>query len=54
VQDSDFFAQKYHAAVAIGLLFLLSDADQEALTMRVAQALLPNGRFLFMAPIQAG
>jgi len=54
VQDSDFFAQKYHAAVAIGLLFLLSDADQESMMMRVAQALLPNGRFLFMAPIQAG
>lgn len=54
VQDSDFFGRKYEGAIAIGLLFLLSESDQVALISRVAEILEPKGRFLFMAPIQIG
>ncbi|NTV10577.1 MAG: class I SAM-dependent methyltransferase [Zoogloea sp.] len=54
VQESDFFGRKYDAAIAIGLLFLLSESDQAALISRVAEILVPKGRFLFMAPIQIG
>jgi SAM-dependent methyltransferase len=54
VQESDFFGRKYDGAIAIGLLFLLSESDQIALISRVAEILVPRGRFLFMAPIQIG
>lgn len=54
VQESDFFGRKYDGAVAIGLLFLLPEPEQAALISRVAEILLPNGRFLFMAPVQVG
>ncbi len=54
VQESDFFGRKYDGAIAIGLLFLLSESDQAALISRVAEILVPKGRFLFMAPIQNG
>lgn len=54
VQESDFFGRKYDGAIAIGLLFLLSESDQAALISRVAEILVPKGRFLFMAPIQIG
>ncbi len=33
---------------------MLSESDQIALISRVAEILLPRGRFLFMAPIQIG
>ena len=54
VQESDFFGRKYDGAIAIGLLFLLPESDQVALISRVAEILVPKGRFLFMAPIQIG
>lgn len=54
VQDSDFFGRLYDGAIAIGLLFLLSQVDQTNLISRVAEILRPNGRFLFTAPIEAG
>lgn len=54
VQESTFFDQKYNAAIAIGLLFLLPESDQAALLSRVATILLPGGRFLFTAPIETG
>lgn len=54
VQESDFFDRKYDGAIAIGLLFLLSESDQAALISRVAEILVPKGRFLFMAPVQIG
>ncbi len=54
VQESDYFGREYDGAVAIGLLFLLTKADQAALITRVAEILVPGGRFLFMAPIQVG
>nr|WP_315485666.1 class I SAM-dependent methyltransferase [uncultured Undibacterium sp.] len=53
VQDSDFFGRTYDAVVAVGLMFLLNDTEQAALIHRVAQALLPGGRFLFTAPLQS-
>lgn len=54
VQESDFFARKYDAAIAIGLMFLLSASDQAGLISRVAEVLEPQGRFLFTAPVQTG
>lgn len=54
VQGSDLFGQKYDGAIAIGLLFLLSESDQVILISRVAEILVPKGRFLFTAPIQIG
>lgn len=52
VQDSDFFARRFIGVVAIGLVFLLSEADQRTLLARVADVLEPGGRFLFSAPRQ--
>lgn len=49
-QRSDFFARRFDAAVAWGLLFLLSPSDQEALIHRVGRVLVPGGRFIFTAP----
>ena len=54
VQQSDFFGPKYDGAIAIGLLFLLPESEQAALITRIAEIVLPGGRFLFMAPIQIG
>lgn len=51
-QESAFFHRTFDAAVAIGLLFLLSADDQRAVFRRVANALRPRGRFLFTAPWQ--
>lgn len=50
VEDSRFFDRRFDAAVAIGLLFLLSEAAQAALIARVGQVLRPGGHFLFSAP----
>ncbi len=52
-QVSAFFGRTFDAAVCVGLIFLLSEADQAALISRVAHALKPGGRFLFTAPLQA-
>jgi SAM-dependent methyltransferase len=52
--ESDYFGRKFGAAIAIGLIFLLDEPDQVALIHRVSEILLPNGRFLFTAPIQIG
>lgn len=52
-QDSRFFDRSFDAAVAIGLLFLLSAGDQRAVIDRVANALRPGGRLLFSAPREA-
>jgi SAM-dependent methyltransferase len=54
VQSSNFFNRTYHAAIAVGLLFLLPENDQLALIERVARILEPGGRFLFTAPIEIG
>lgn len=54
VQESDFFSRKYQGAIAIGLIFLLSEQEQAHLISQVSEILEPGGRFLFMAPIQIG
>ena len=49
-QESAFFHRSFDAAVAIGLLFLLSPADQRHLLGRIAEKLRPGGHLLFTAP----
>ena len=51
-QESAFFHRSFDAAVAIGLLFLLSPADQRRVLGRIAEKLRPGGRLLFTAPRQ--
>lgn len=51
-QESVFFHRSFDAAVAIGLLFLLSADDQHRVLHRIAKALRPGGRLLFSAPRQ--
>lgn len=52
--ESDYFGRQFGAVVAIGLLFLLSEAEQVRLIQRVAEVLLPRGQFLFTAPVEVG
>lgn len=47
VQDSRFFDRTFHAALAWGLMFLLSAEDQRRLIQRMADRLMPGGRLLF-------
>ncbi len=54
VQACDFFERKFEGAIAIGLLFLLSELDQATLISRISEILVPRGRFLFTAPIEIG
>ncbi|MEN7341777.1 MAG: class I SAM-dependent methyltransferase [Pseudomonadota bacterium] len=54
VLDSRFFERRFDAVVAIGLVFLLSEAQQRTLIQSVANVLEPGGRFLFTAPWQTG
>jgi len=49
---SDLFGRSFDGVVAVGLIFLLPEADQHRLIARVAGALAPSGRFLFSAPRQ--
>lgn len=50
VQDSTFFNRPFDAALAWGLVFLLSPEDQGRLIRRFADILVPEGRLLFTAP----
>ena len=50
VQESDFYGRCFAGVVAIGLIFLLTEADQRKLLAKVADVLEPGGRFLFSAP----
>ena len=52
--ESDYFGRKFGAAISIGLLFLLEETEQIKLLHRVSEILLPDGRFLFTAPIEVG
>ena len=52
IQDSSFFGRTFDAALAWGLIFLLSEEDQRQLIQRVAAILKPGGRLLFTAPTQ--
>ncbi len=52
IESSPFFHRTFDAAVAWGLMFLLSPEIQQLLIAKVARALNKNGRFLFTAPHQ--
>ena len=52
VETSDLFGQQFDGVVAVGLMFLLPEADQRRLIARVAAALVQGGRFMFSAPRQ--
>jgi len=53
VEDSSFFCRQFDVIIAVGLMFLLPADMQDRLIRRVAQALNPDGRFLFTAPAEA-
>jgi SAM-dependent methyltransferase len=53
VEHSNFFGRRFDGIVAIGLMFLLTEAAQRALIPRIARALAPCGELLFTAPEQA-
>ncbi len=50
VQTNSFFDRRFDGAVAIGVLFLLSETDQRSAIARIAAALRPGGRLFFSAP----
>ncbi len=52
VQGSELFGRRFAGVVAIGLIFLLAEPDQDRLLEKVAKVLEPGGRFLFSAPHQ--
>ncbi len=47
---SPFFGHRFDAVIAVGVLFLLPPETQRQVMLRVADALLPDGVFLFTAP----
>lgn len=53
VEKSTLFGRSFDAAIAWGLMFLLTPEAQAQLIAKVASALKPDGRFLFTAPAQA-
>jgi 2-polyprenyl-3-methyl-5-hydroxy-6-metoxy-1,4-benzoquinol methylase len=53
VETSRFLGRSYDAVIAIGLIFLLSEAAQTALLLKVGATLKVGGRFLVTAPVQA-
>lgn len=52
-EQSLFFNQKFEAALAVGLIFLLPEPSQIELIRRIAAALKIGGRLLFTAPRQS-
>lgn len=54
VLKSNYFQRKYDAAIAIGLIFLLSERDQVRMITRISEILRPGASFLFTAPIEVG
>lgn len=53
-ERSRFFDRRFDAALAVGLIFLLSEDGQRELIRRVSAALETGGRLLFSAPRQVG
>jgi SAM-dependent methyltransferase len=51
-QESEFFRRTFDGVIAVGLLFLLDEADQRTVLRKAGNALRPGGRFLFTAPHQ--
>ncbi|MHA0328670.1 hypothetical protein [Sphingomonas melonis] len=52
-QNSSFFGRTFVGVISIGLIFLLSEGDQQKLLTSVASSLEPGGRFLFSSPHEA-
>lgn len=52
-EESRYFDRTFDGVVAVGLIFLLPEADQQKVLAKVANALRPGGRLLFTAPRQA-
>jgi len=50
IEDSPLFRRTFDGVVAVGLMFLLHPDVQALLIHKVAQALNPEGRFLFTSP----
>jgi SAM-dependent methyltransferase len=53
-QDSDFFGLTFDAAIAWGILFHLSDSDQEKVITKAAATLRPGGILLFTSGEEDG
>jgi SAM-dependent methyltransferase len=54
VQTSDCFHRSFDAALAWGLMFLLTAEEQHSLIKRFADILVTGGRLLFTSPARAG
>ena len=52
--QSDFFGRRFDAAIAVGLIFLLTEPEQRRLLAQIAEILRPGGRLLFSAPLETG
>ncbi|MEM1193871.1 MAG: class I SAM-dependent methyltransferase [Pseudomonadota bacterium] len=52
VETSTFFGQRFDAAIAIGLIFLLTPRVQRLVIGRLGEALTPGGQLLFTAPAE--
>ncbi len=52
--DSDYFGRTFEAVISIGLVSFLREDEQLAFLHRVAEILIPRGRFLFTAPVETG
>jgi len=53
VEDSAYFNRAFDGIVAWGLLFLLPEATQAGVIIKIAKALNAGGLFLFNAPLAA-
>ena len=53
VEESEFFRRTFDGIVSVGLLFLLPPETQATAIGKVANALRPEGKFLFTAPREA-
>ncbi len=54
IQDGACFNRRFGALIAVGLVFLLDEADQRGFIARASALLEAGGRFLFSAPVEAG
>ncbi|MBU2917604.1 class I SAM-dependent methyltransferase [Psychrosphaera sp. F3M07] len=54
IQDAKLFDRKFDAAISIGLVFLLSENDQEIFFKKISNTLRIDSRFLFTAPTRKG
>lgn len=52
VEESSFFDRTFDGVLAWGLMFLLPPQEQRRLIQRIAEVLVPGGRFLFTSPPQ--